>query len=316
MLQLPAAEPRPNQRPLQLPDGSYDLLVAALRIQCAWRRRVANRVVENQRRRVWLLNRNALRIQRQIRAFIARVCRNKLRDHREKLRAARDAAFERQSFAAFEEGLLWRRALCEEKASYVQQWWRSMVKGGRLRQALLGAGTSSQRNSLVSHPFHIHPMSHMSSTPPSRPADPDMAGSISLMARTGPVGMASPSHTEALSAAVPHNLLDRPPPSGTLRPPIRAPPSSGVPNVNVRKVERERRELRMLETELFVQNTRSGDQQFALSKERHRIENNSAMRIQCMYRSRAARAVVHARSLERQDRMQSMLEGVSKYLLT
>eukprot|EP01065_Artemidia_motanka_P044126 TRINITY_DN6232_c0_g1_i3.p1 TRINITY_DN6232_c0_g1~~TRINITY_DN6232_c0_g1_i3.p1 ORF type:complete len:314 (+),score=98.57 TRINITY_DN6232_c0_g1_i3:63-944(+) len=246
---------------------------AALTIQCFWRQTLAKRKVNNVRRLHWSLNRNALRIQKQARVYIARKARAGAKAEAERRRRLREQQFARRSLEAFKESLIWRMALVDTTAIALQRWWRVVLAARRERALQVAADVAlvEKRKSLAA----------------SRASPPEQPLRQAGLPVDGPV---RPTR------------YDRIPPSGTLRPPIRPPPSSGVPNTNVRKEERERRELRILETELLVQHTRAGDHSFAIRKEKDRLQHSSARQIQCMYRSRAARAVVASRALARQGR--------------
>eukprot|EP01062_Namystynia_karyoxenos_P006456 TRINITY_DN12260_c0_g1_i1.p2 TRINITY_DN12260_c0_g1~~TRINITY_DN12260_c0_g1_i1.p2 ORF type:complete len:390 (+),score=116.39 TRINITY_DN12260_c0_g1_i1:89-1171(+) len=312
--------PRPNRRPLRLPDGGVDRDLAALRIQCSIRVVKAKRKVANLARLRWSLNRNALRLQKLWRAYTARQTAMRMRMAREHRRAQREADYAQRTLHEFKEGLIWRMALCESKATVLQRWWREAVRLLRMRRLAGDAYANRQiqqqqhgeqqleqgeQRQLLADQLsarRIELAERAGSTRRSSPGSPRSPGRTPRSSAAGSgAGAGQLQQLSSPRRLMPWDDHDMAPPAGTLRPPIRGPPSSGVPNVNIRKEERERRELRMLETDLLVQHTRHGDHRFAIEKERDRLEHTSARQIQCMYRSRAAREVVAARALARQD---------------
>ena len=195
----------------------------------------------------------------------------------------KEQKLEETALEKFKESLLWRMTLCCDMATVIQKWWVHRLSLAIARQDSTGI---EQMKVECFDPKAIQTVVRRNKEVERQRMEEHRI---------------SPVATMVIPSSVPLGC-DKIPLGGVIRTAVRPPPSSGILNINLRKEERERKELTLLEADIFISNTRFGDQRFSLFKEKKQIENNSAIKIQSMFRRNIARDRMEAMVLERQDR--------------
>ena len=256
--------------------------VAARTVQCAWRVFSAKRITANNRLKKWYLRKYVMRVQSAWRCCAAKKQKRRLREHRQASLQALEAEYQTRIMNAFTEGLLWRMSLCETQAAIIQRWYRL----SRLR--------SEQRSTAVT-------------LPPSAevflPQPPDTPSGGAIQEYLNDPFEEPPAETPIPIAS------DIAPPGGYLSAPRVIPPSTGVMTINIRKAERERKQLKVLETTSFIERTKCGDLQHSLKRERSAMERRAATAIQAMFRGVHVREEHIAASTLRSQMAQPGVDG-------
>eukprot|EP01063_Lacrimia_lanifica_P000643 TRINITY_DN10338_c0_g2_i1.p2 TRINITY_DN10338_c0_g2~~TRINITY_DN10338_c0_g2_i1.p2 ORF type:complete len:322 (+),score=143.29 TRINITY_DN10338_c0_g2_i1:44-967(+) len=268
---------RPNEIPLVDEYGEVDYQLAAIRIQCLYRKKVAKRAVNNVRLKQWYLNRNARRIQVGWRMYSSR---KELRVRREaNVKKLAEILLQNQERALHElqESFLWRMTVCEEKAAIIQRWFRKYLDVAKAR----GRGVTDQLRVETFDPRALQAYGKVEKAKKELEELKEHHMTLSVFPHKIPLPETPIPDGEDLV------------PSGAvLRGPIRAPPSTGIRNINVRKEEREKKELRGLELTIFITHATQRDRRNNAAMEQAQIEADSATRIQSLFRGKQVRDLI------------------------
>ncbi|KAJ9456096.1 hypothetical protein DIPPA_14292 [Diplonema papillatum] len=293
--------PRPNERCLVTDRGvEYDL--AALRIQCCWRKLTARRTVRNQRLRSWFLRKTALVIQQAWRRYHAKLVLAQAQAARLRTLETIDREYEEEKMAQFKESLLWRMAECDEAATAIKAWWKSAHTQRKIGNTIALVVESAGIDLPVTDPDDFGSVLDRS----RRGAPPFYSSEAAGSLRRGSGSTVSAAHAlrrQSHSVTVGEDAVPRP---GILRPPLRPPPPSGTVNTNIRKEDREKKELRLLETAIFIAHTHANDHRHAIAREQEIAEAVSATQIQRLFRQRAARDTLTELVAKRRARYDSI----------